>query len=169
MKTQQQLLKRIRICIIVIIVGLFISGATAFPLETEIGWLTKNMQLLPVSAQNWLNSIYLALHKTNIQYPYLAYGTDWLAFAHLVLAVLFIGPYRHPVKNLWVIQFGMIASVAIFPLAFIAGGVRGIPVFWQFIDCSFGIICMLPLFIVYRNIHELTALYAKQGIIVPAV
>lgn len=153
----------------IVIAGLFIGGVTAFPLETEIGWLINNMHMLPNAVQTWLSSIYLALHNTNNQYPYLAYGTDWLAFAHLVLAVLFIGPYRHPVKNSWVIQFGMIASIAIFPLAFIAGGVRDIPVFWQIIDCSFGIICMLPLYVAYKNINELTALYAKQGITVPAI
>lgn len=170
MKTpQQQALTRIRICMAVIIGGLFISGATAFPLETELGWLTANMQVLPLSVQHWLSNIYNALRNTNQQYPYLAYGTDWLAFAHLVLAVLFIGPYRHPVKNLWVVQFGMVASVAIFPLAFIAGGIRGIPLFWQIIDCSFGVICMLPLSIAYKNIKKLREYYAKKGIIVPAI
>lgn len=169
MKTQQQLIKRIRICVAIIIAGLFISGATSFPLETEIGWLTANMNIMPASMQNWLNKIYMALHDTNQRYPYLAYGTDWLAFAHLVLAVLFVGIYRHPVRNLWVIQFGMIASIAIFPLALIAGSVRGIPVFWQIIDCSFGIICMLPLYVAYKNIKELAAFYARQGIEVPAI
>lgn len=153
----------------VIIGGLFISGATAFPLETEIGWLTNNMQALPLPMQHWLNSIYNALRTTNQQYPYLAYGTDWLAFAHLVLAVLFIGPYRHPVRNVWVIHFGMIASVTIFPLAFIAGNIRGIPLFWQIVDCSFGIICMLPLYIANKHISKLTEWYKKEGIIVPEI
>ncbi|SCF41963.1 hypothetical protein [Micromonospora mirobrigensis] len=32
------------------------------------------------------------------------YGTDWLAFAHLVLAVAFWGPLRDPVRNVWVVQ-----------------------------------------------------------------
>ncbi|MCC8410718.1 hypothetical protein LJ707_17380 [Mucilaginibacter sp. UR6-1] len=170
MKTpQQQVLARIRVCMAIIIGGLFISGATAFPLETEIGWLTTNMQALPLTIQNWLSNIYSALRDTNKQYPYLAYGTDWLAFAHLVLAVLFIGPYRHPVKNVWIIQFGMIASVAIFPLAFIAGGIRGIPIFWQFIDCSFGIICMIPLYVAHKNINKLRGWYAKEGVTVPDI
>ncbi|MBE9586040.1 hypothetical protein IM792_16425 [Mucilaginibacter sp. JRF] len=170
MKTpQQQALTRIRICMVVIIGGLFISGATAFPLETELGWLAANMQALPLPLQHWLSNIYNALRNTNQQYPYLAYGTDWLAFAHLVLAVLFIGPYRHPVKNLWVVQFGMVASVAIFPLAFIAGGIRGVPLFWQIIDCSFGVICMLPLSIAYKNIKKLREYYANKGITVAEI
>jgi hypothetical protein len=29
-------------------------------------------------------------------YPFLAYGTDWLAFAHIVIAVFFIGPLVKP-------------------------------------------------------------------------
>jgi hypothetical protein len=51
--------------------------------------------------------VYDAVKTTNASYPYLAYGTDWLAFAHLVIAVAFIGPLMQPVKNVWVIQFGM--------------------------------------------------------------
>jgi hypothetical protein len=56
-----------------------------------------------------------------------------------VIAIAFLGPLKDPVKNIWVIEFGIIACVAVFPLAFIAGSVRGIPLYWQFIDCSFGI------------------------------
>ena len=68
------------------------------------------------------------------------YGYDWLAFAHFVLAILFIGPYRDPVRNIWVIQFGMIACALVIPFAFIAGFYRGIPVGWSVIDCMFGVI-----------------------------
>lgn len=38
-------------------------------------------------------------------YPYLGYGTDWLAFGHLSIAVAFWGPYREPVRNVWVLKF----------------------------------------------------------------
>jgi hypothetical protein len=38
--------------------------------------------------------------------PFLAYGTDWLAFAHLAIAVVFIGPWINPVRSQWVITFG---------------------------------------------------------------
>lgn len=30
----------------------------------------------------WLHRVYEALSVTNRQYPFLAYGTDWLAFAN---------------------------------------------------------------------------------------
>ena len=81
-----------------------------------------------------------------------AYGDDWLAFAHLVIAVAFIGPLRDPVRNKWVIEFGMIACVLVFPLAFVAGAVRGIPIFWRLIDCSFGVVGLVPLSLCYRRI-----------------
>ena len=57
----------------------------------------------------WLNRVHEGLAVNNRAYPFLAYGTDWLAFAHLVIAVAFIGPWRDPVRNRWVIEFGLIA------------------------------------------------------------
>ena len=29
----------------------------------------------------------------------IAYGTDWLAFAHITIAVAFLGPLKDPVRN----------------------------------------------------------------------
>ena len=138
-------LTKIKICLWVIIIGLALSGITAFPLESELA-MWKDY-LSPNSLMgNWVNTIYQAIKTTNTQYPWLSYGTDWLAFAHLMIAVAFIGPLRDPVKNIWVIHFGMIACIAIFPLAFIAGAIRGIPFFWRLIDCSFGVIGFMPLY-----------------------
>jgi hypothetical protein len=153
--TQHKHLQRIRIYIWIIIIGLFISGVTAFPIETELAYFHKQINAFPVWMQSWFNTIYNAIKHTNAQYPYLSYGTDWLAFAHVVLAVLFIGPLKDPVKNVWVIQFGMIACVLIFPLAFIAGSIREIPFFWRLIDCSFGLIGIIPLWLAYRNVQKL--------------
>ncbi|HTE00618.1 MAG TPA: hypothetical protein VK668_15100, partial [Mucilaginibacter sp.] len=56
--------------------------------------------------------------------------------------------------------FGMIACVMIFPLAFIAGPVRGIPIYWRFIDCSFGIIGFIPLYYTRKYIKQLTGITA---------
>jgi hypothetical protein len=144
----------IRLCMLTIITGLALSGITAFPLETELGWLVQHASGLPNTTQNWLGTIYNAIKATNQAYPYLGYGTDWLAFAHLVLALLFIGPLKDPVKNIWIIEFGMVVCGLIFPLAFIAGGIRHIPVFWRFIDCSFGAFGIIPLAIAYRIIKR---------------
>lgn len=142
----------IRFWLLVFMLGMFVSGVTAFPLQTELRGLLVILQapairgvaesthLLP-----WISRVHDALAETNAKYPFLAYGTDWLAFAHLVLVILFIGPYRNPVRNKWVITFGLIACAAVIPLALIAGHVRGIPLPWRLIDCSFGFFGALPL------------------------
>ncbi|MBW4890676.1 hypothetical protein KXQ82_13150 [Mucilaginibacter sp. HMF5004] len=147
---------RVKLCIAAIIFGLAVSGITAFPFEIELGWLIQHCSGLPDIMQSWLSTIYNAIKTTNQTYPYLSYGTDWLAFAHLVLALLFIGPLKDPIKNIWIIEFGMVVCGLIFPLAFIAGGIRHIPVFWRFIDCSFGAIGIIPLAIAYRIIKKST-------------
>jgi len=144
------LLKKTRRWITVFILFLCISGITAFPLEWELQLLTKNLDMLPTVVHPWITKVYEGVQNTNTQYPFIFYGTDWLAFSHLVIAVAFIGPYLNPVKNVWVLQFGMIACVMIFPLALIAGQVRGIPFCWQLIDCSFGIFGLIPLGSAYR-------------------
>ncbi|WP_207534377.1 hypothetical protein [Desertivirga arenae] len=153
--TETKLRKKIRIWIIFFITALILSGLTAFPIESQLTVLMKYQDLFPLSLQQWLGTIYQAVKTTNEHFPYLAYGTDWLAFAHIVIATAFIGPLRDPVRNIWVIQFGMIACLMVLPLAFIAGAIRGIPLFWQLIDCSFGVLGIIPLYICYRYIKQL--------------
>jgi hypothetical protein len=85
----------------------------------------------------------------------LAYGTDWLAFAHLVIAIAFVGPYLDPIRNKWVVTFGLIACAGVFPLALIAGAVRGIPFGWRLIDCSFGVFGGIPLLIARHSIGRI--------------
>lgn len=146
------LTRRIKIYITIVIIGLAISGITAFPIESELALLAHPGNGV---LNHWLNAVYQAVKITNQTYPWLSYGTDWLAFAHIMLAILFIGPLRNPVKNIWVIEFGIIACIAIFPLAFIAGGIRCIPVFWRLIDCSFGAAGIIPLYLCYRDIKKI--------------
>ena len=156
MKTQtQQLQKKIRNWIMLFIVLLILSGVTAFPIETELSFLSTHATMLPVFLQEWLSKIYESVKTTNANYPQLSYGTDWLAFAHIVIATVFIGPLKDPVKNIWVIQFGMIACVMVFPLALIAGPIREIPFYWRMIDCSFGVFGLIPLYFCYKNIRLL--------------
>lgn len=149
---------RIKVLIVFFIVGLVLSGITAFPIETQLETAMNYIHFLPEIMQLWLTQIYFAVKTTNAQYPYLSYGTDWLAFAHIVIAVAFIGPLRDPVKNIWVIEFGMIACIMVIPLAFIAGSIREIPLFWKLIDCSFGVFGIIPLYICYRYIKQLEVL-----------
>jgi hypothetical protein len=137
---------------------LALSGITAFPIETELAFLSHHSSMLPSVMGNWINTVYTAVKATNENYPYLSYGTDWLAFGHLVIAMAFLGPLKDPVKNIWVIQFGLIACVMVFPLAFIAGPIRGIPFYWRLIDCCFGLFGLLPLTICYMDIRKLEKL-----------
>ncbi|WP_256010178.1 hypothetical protein [Desertivirga xinjiangensis] len=158
---EAQLRRKIKAWITFFIIALILSGITAFPIESQLSVVMKFRDRFPLSLQNWLSTIYSAVKTTNTNYPYLAYGTDWLAFAHIVIATAFIGPLRDPLRNIWVIQFGMIACVMIFPLALIAGPIRGIPMFWQLIDCSFGLLGIIPLYVCYRYIKTLESIQVR--------
>jgi hypothetical protein len=148
-------LRRIRLWLAVFIVGLVLSGVTAFPLTWELGLLVGWFGQGDSALAQWLRTVHMGLVETDKHYPFLAYGTDWLAFAHLVIAVAFIGPWRDPVKNIWVIEFGLIACAMVLPLALIAGPLRGIPFGWRLIDCAFGVFGALPLWIIRREIQQL--------------
>ncbi|MFI7008372.1 hypothetical protein [Streptomyces sp. NPDC050145] len=169
------LLARIRVRLIVFVVCLVLSGLTAFPLVTEIrlldssldGWAAPLAQALPGLAE-WIDRVRGGLETADAQAPYLLYGTDWLAFAHLVIAVAFYGAYRDPVRNIWVVEFGMIACVGIIPLALICGPVRGIPFWWSVVDMSFGVFGILPLLHVRRLIKRLDALTGTATAAAPA-
>ncbi|MEO8527539.1 MAG: hypothetical protein ABI435_00510 [Pseudolysinimonas sp.] len=158
----------IRICLVIVIVGLVISGVTAFPLEWEIGIASQVLHNSPAvdilpGLVEWIDRVRDALVNTGGRYPFLAYGTDWLAFAHLVIATAFIGPLRDPVRNLWVIRWGMIACVGVIPLALIAGSVRGLPWGWLLLDCSFGVVAIVPLLIAERLSRRLELASKEQS------
>jgi hypothetical protein len=163
-------LRRIRFWLALFIAGLVLSGVTAFPLQSELGWLVRllhagSLHSITVSTGllPWIERVYAALTSTNTRYPFLAYGTDWLAFAHIVIAAAFMGPYVDPVRNKWVITFGLVACAGVIPLALIAGSVRGIPLPWRLIDCSFGIFGSVPLLICERSIRALESAPLKTG------
>lgn len=149
--------KQIRLLLLSFVTALVLSGITAFPIETQLEFAHKLISALswdnPLS--KWLEKVYLGVKQTNAQFPFMAYGTDWLAFAHIVIGIAFIGPLRDPVRNIWVVEFGLISCLAVFPLAFIAGSIRGIPFFWQLIDCSFGIVGGGLLWVTRKKIKRL--------------
>ena len=153
-----KLLTKIRLMIIFFMIALIVSGATAMPAETGLHWLMQFKEQLPSMLGNWLQTCYLALVETNSKYPFLAYGYDWLAFAHFVTALSFIGPLKDPVKNRWIIDWQIICCIAVLPLALIAGPVRQIPIFHILIECSFGIIGIIPLLITRNWIKKLAAI-----------
>jgi hypothetical protein len=109
---------------------------------------------IPALSQ-WMERIQDGVQNGYGQYPFLAYGTDWLAFGHVVIALAFLGPLRDPIKNIWVIELGMIACLLIIPWALIFGVVRDIPFFWTLIDISFGMFGIVPLWLVRKDILHL--------------
>ena len=149
--------KRIRI----FIVALLLSVLTVIPVEKELAFLCR---VFPTGTfiGEWIDKIYTGIHATNRDYPFLAYGNDWLAFAHFMLAFLFIGPFKDPVKNRWVIEFGMIACLLIIPFAMVAGYFRDIPLWWRLKDCSFGVIALFPLIISLKKIIMLEIELEKE-------
>jgi hypothetical protein len=136
-----------------------LSGATAQPLVTEVNWLANWFGADPTSElARWLLRVRVALAQTQAQYPFLFYGTDWLAFGHYVIAIAFVGVLRDPVRNRWLFDFGLIACVLVIPFALVCGAVRGIPFWWRVIDCSFGVFGAIPLWFCRKWALELERL-----------
>jgi len=157
MINQTALQRRIRFFLLFFIFALSIAGLTAIPLRWELGllnhWFGINSSLyryIPSMAE-WIDRVNDSVQHGYGQFPLLAYGTDWLTFAHIAIAIAFIGPLRDPVRNVWVIKFGMIACLLIVPWALIFGMIRDIPWFWTLIDMSFGIFGVIPLWLVHSD------------------
>ncbi|HEY9509807.1 MAG TPA: hypothetical protein VIV82_08100 [Verrucomicrobiae bacterium] len=154
---EKTLRRRIRIWTWLFIIGLFLSGLSAIPLQLQINGLVQFTQAAtaaqstPASAwADWLVRVQSAVNHTSAEYPFLFYGTDWLAFGHFVIAIAYLGALRDPVRNRWLFTFGMIACGLLIPYAFVFGALRGIPVWWRLIDCSFGVFGFIPLWLCHR-------------------
>ncbi|MEM7385426.1 MAG: hypothetical protein AAF514_10820, partial [Verrucomicrobiota bacterium] len=136
-----------------VIIGLVLSGLTAFPLKWELDLLARllvgtNNSWNPdhyAGLARWILRVREGLENTYHSYPFIAYGTDWLAFGHLVIALFFIPVWRDPVRYRGTILAGIASCVLVVPLALICGPIRGIPFYWQLIDCSFGVVAIVPL------------------------
>jgi hypothetical protein len=156
------LLRRVRWLTWLFIVGLVFSGVTAMPLVTELNWLVswfgyegQTSATATSEFARWLLRIQESLVTTQMAHPQLFYGTDWLAFGHIVIALAFVGAVREPVRNRWLFDFGLIACAMVIPWAFAFGAVRGIPVWWRLIDCSFGVSGAVPLWWCRKWVREL--------------
>jgi hypothetical protein len=159
---RDQLLRRIRWLVALFIAGLVVSGATSIPVETEVDWLISWLGIKPDNGglarsemAGWLWRVKTAMHEINTGYPFIGYGGDWLAFGHFVIAIAFVGALRDPVKNVWLFEFGLIACVLVVPYALTFGALRGIPLWWRLIDCSFGVFGAIPLWVCRRYALEL--------------
>ena len=152
--------KLIRALLAFFMLALVASGLSAIPLQWEVGlldrWLGSGsfMQPLWPSLAGWISTVNAGVQDGYGRYPFLAYGTDWLAFGHVAIALAFIGALRDPYRNVWVVEFGMLACLLVIPWALAFGWLRGIPPFWRLIDMSFGLVGILPLWWARRLIRQ---------------
>ena len=160
--TESLLLRKIRRMVLLFMALLVLSGITAFPVQTELHWMMQHAGSLPDTLAQWLARITAAVDDTAGKYPYLIYGYDWLAYAHIIIALFFTGVYRDPIRNAWVLRIGMIACAGVFILAFSCAQIRGIPLFWTLVDCSFGFFGIIPLIIVQRWINQLENIHVQK-------
>jgi hypothetical protein len=165
---EQILRRRIKWLTWVFIIGLIVSGATAIPLTWELDRLAEWLGVSDKTTGDglsglagWILRVREALHDNDARHPFMAYGTDWLAFGHFVIAAVFMGALRDPVRNRWLFTFGMLACAMVVPYALIMGGVRGIPPGWRLIDCSFGVFGFLPVWCCAKWAKELEGLGLK--------
>lgn len=151
------LLTRIRLCLALLMAGLLLKGLAGFPL------LRESQALLDLLAHfgagtplfDWILRVHLALAATATTAPFLALSTDTLALANILFALLFLGPYRDPLRNRWVINFGLLTCVGMLLLIVIAGPLRGIPLFWRYLDASITLLYTLPLLLCRHYLHLL--------------
>jgi len=162
-------LRTIRIIISFYAVVLIVSGLTAIPLRLELSILNAFLgegtfidSILP-SFSSWISLVNTAIEFISEEFPFLAYGYDWLAFGHFVIAIAFIGAVVDPVNRIWVVEFGIIACILVIPYGFIMGYFRGIPPSWSFIDSLFGIFGLIPLLIVRTMILRIDKYKQKSG------
>jgi hypothetical protein len=153
----EHLQARVRTWTLFFIIGLVLSGVTALPIPSEVeaasSILGSDLSAggrLPEFIAGWLRTVRDGVRSTSERAPFMFYGTDWLAFGHLMIALAFVGAVRDPVRNRWLYQFGM-AACALVPLwALIFGYLRGIPVWWRAIDASFGVVGFIPVWLCHR-------------------
>jgi hypothetical protein len=150
----------------IVAVGLLVSGVTVWPALAELRLAVK---LLGGSGEpsGALHAFILrtieALEYVQAHHPFLLYAHDWLAFAHIILAILFAGAIRDPVRNVWVVQCGLIACVLVPVLAAICIPIRGLPWWWFCIDAAFAPAAGLPLWIALRDIRRAEAASQDTG------
>lgn len=152
-------MKTIRFHLVLFVIILALSGITAFPIQTEINYMYANLKHFPLEFHEWITRLYNNMNSTP---DVMFYGTDWLAFAHIVISLFFVPVYLDPIKHKANLYVAMAACFMIFPLAFICGPIRNIPFFHQLIDCSFGVIGMLYLYFILKKINKLQVQQIKH-------
>jgi len=137
--------------------GLVASGVTVWPAVSELK-LAVSIVWGDAEPSGVLHGFVLraieGLEAVGAQYPFMLYAHDWLAFAHLVLAILFTGAIRNPIRNVWIVQCGLIMCVLVPILAGICIPIRGLPPIWFWIDFAFAPAAGIPLWIALKDIKR---------------
>ncbi|MFM7022017.1 MAG: hypothetical protein ACKOXB_03500 [Flavobacteriales bacterium] len=152
--------KQIRWLLWFFVVALFLSGLSAFPLVWGSEMLLQTLDFMNIHGQllSFAKEVRRGVKFNDENFSFMAYGTDWLAFGHIMYALLFYGALRNPFKNKWLIHFGMIACVCIVPASFLMGHFRSIPLLWGIVDSSFGIVGFAVLYMVLKRMKNITDL-----------
>ena len=142
--------------LVVVALGLFVSGVTIWPWEIELSFAISTLQSIqgPEPLIELLQEIRHDMRMLDENNSFVLYVADWLAFAHLVLAALFLMALKDPIRNVLVVRFGILCSLSVPILAIICIPMRGIPLFWILIDSSFAL-CAIPLWIALKDIKKL--------------
>lgn len=129
------------------ILGLIVSGLSAFPLQAELSIFSNFLGISDPSAfanlhglRHWIAFVAFGLHQTYAHFPFFGYASDWLGFGHLVIALFFFLPLIDPPRYRAVLNIGLVACAGVFVVALICGPIRHIPWGWRAVDCSFGLV-----------------------------
>ncbi len=162
----KSLVFRVRVVLGLFIVLLVFFGLTAFPMISGIklvnGWVGMGSWMEGVYAPmaEWITYVHDGLLEIDRDLRFVFYGTDWMGFGHIVIAIFMAGALKDPVKNIWVIEAGMIACGLVIVLALVCGPMRGIPFFWRLVDCAFAL-GIVPLWICRRYVKRIEAAGAR--------
>ncbi len=141
----------------IIVFGLLVSGITVWPAIPELKMAVRIVwgDAEPIGVlHGFVLQAIEGFESVEANYPFMLYAHDWLAFAHIVLAILFAGAIRDPVRNIWIVQCGLIMCVLVPVLAGICIPIRGLPPVWFWIDFAFTPVAALPLWIALRDIRR---------------
>lgn len=159
-------LRKAKIMLGLIVFGLLVSAITIWPAVPELKFVIKIIGDNTNRAgelYQFLSQALNGLEIINDTNPYMLYAHDWLAFAHIVLAILFAGAIRDPVRNIWIIQCGLIMCALVPVLAGICIPLRGLPCWWFLIDSSFAPAAAIPLWIALKAVKKIEALQAIKS------
>jgi len=164
----QQLLYRIRAALMVVMIGLVGSGLTTFPVVWEVGLLnqwfggTSVFSNYAPDIAKFVSHIHEGVIYTDNHYPFLFYGLDWLGFAHIAIALVFVGVLRDPVRNQWVIEWAVMICLLVVPAIFAFGVARSMPIFWSFVDGMFPLMALIPLCLAWYWTRAMSVLSVSE-------